>query len=187
MNAAAKNGVLDGECISLRPLRVEDVGPHYVRWMNDPEINRFLESRFRSWSHDDLVVFVRDHAGRRDAFIFAILEKASGRHVGNIKVGPVASAHGTASVGLLIGERSCWGKGYGTDAIRLACDYSFCTLRLRRLTAGAYATNTGALAAFRKAGFAVEGRQRQHRKDGDVYVDGILLGLMRTDWLEIRR
>lgn len=62
-------------------------------------------------------------------------------------------------LGLLIGERGAWGRGHGSEAIRLASDYAFRELGVRKLTAGCYADNVGSATAFRRAGWREEGRR----------------------------
>lgn len=168
-----------GERVYLREVRPTDVGDAYYGWMNDPEVTRYLESRFYPQSLESLHSFVSGKLGDRDNVFLAIVLRADDRHVGNIKLGPVDWIHRTADIGLLVGERDCWGKGYATEAISLVTDYAFRTLNLRKVTASCYGNNPGSARAFEKAGFEVEGARRaQFHSDGE-YVDQILLGRVR--------
>ena len=100
-------------------------------------------------------------------------------HLGNLRLGDIDPYHKTATVALLIGEKSAWGHGYGSEAIALAGRYAFDTLGLRKLTARIYANNVGSLKAFLKAGWTREGMQLlQFVSDGQL-VDGIWLGCSR--------
>lgn len=184
MSSAKSAPFIKGERIALRPLQTSDVGPRYLAWMNDPEVTRFLEARFGHWTLEELAEFVAGRSKAVDDYLFAIVDQNGARHVGNIRLGPISRVHGTASVALMIGERACWGQGYGTEAIRLICKLAFEDLGIRRLTAGIYETNMGSIAAFKKVGFATEGCRRSHWRDGDRYVDGLLFGLLRTEWIE---
>ena len=174
--------VISGHRLILRPLTPEDVVPGYLAWMNDPGVTRFLESRFRSWSREDLEAYIQAERARDDSVLLAITLRDDGRHIGNIKLGPIDSNARRGAIGLLIGEGDCRGRGYGTQAIRLIVRHAFEDLGLHRVHAGCYATNVGSIAAFKKAGFREEGRQRQHWRDGETYVDGVLLGLLREEW-----
>jgi len=110
----------DGE-IELFVLRPDDVTDAYVRWLNDPEINRFLESRFA------------EH-----------------------------TLHGLGEIGLMIGERTAWGRGIATRAISIISRIGLEQLGLRKITAGCYASNAGSQKAFEKADFFVEGLRKDH-------------------------
>jgi RimJ/RimL family protein N-acetyltransferase len=178
----ASSVLAKGRRLHLRRLEAGDVGAAYLRWMNDPNVTRFLESRFRPWTQADLIAFVEADLKAKSAISFAVCINADDRHIGNIRISKFDAPHLNGSVGLLIGEDDCRGKGYGTEAIELTCHYAFETLRLHRLTAGCYDTNKASIAAFLKAGFEEEGRQRDRWMDGDTCVDGVILGMTRSNW-----
>jgi [ribosomal protein S5]-alanine N-acetyltransferase len=169
---------LEGERIYLREVRTADVGDNYYRWMNTPEVTRYLESRFRPNSIEALREYVSALSRDPDNFFLAIVLKDGDRHVGNVKLGPVNWIHRHADLGILIGEKDFWGKGYATEAIRLASDYAFRVLNLHRLGAGCYERNQGSVRAFEKAGFEIEGVRRQHFFCDGEYTGHTLLGLL---------
>ncbi len=170
---------LEGDRIYLREVRLSDVGENYYQWMNDPEVTRYLEARFYPNPVERLREYVAGKLGDRNNVFLAIVLKESDRHIGNIKLGPINWIHRFADVGLLVGEKDCWGKGYATEAIRLVTHYAFNTLDLRRLTAGCYDANMGSAKAFLKAGWQQEGLRKGHFYCNGSYVDEILLGIVR--------
>jgi ribosomal-protein-alanine N-acetyltransferase len=174
--------VARGERVGLRPLLPEDVGERYVAWMTDPEVTRFLESRFESHTQDSLRRYVEEIDGRADTLFFAIVELPGGRHVGNVKIGPIDPRHGTADLGILIGEKDCWGRGYAAEAIALATREAFARLGARKLTASCYGNNTGSARAFLRAGWQAEGTRPAQfvGVDGEPQ-DQMLLGILRED------
>jgi len=172
---------LEGKRLYLREVRPSDVSENYYRWMNDPEVTHYLESRFYPNSIEGLREYVESKLGDRDNVFLAIVLKEGGRHIGNIKLGPINWIHRFADVGIVIGEKDCWGKGYATESIRLVVDYAFHVLNLHKVTAGCYSLNEGSAKAFQKAGFVVEGTHRQQYYCCGSYVDGVLLGLTRSD------
>lgn len=165
----------------LRDVRVDDVNATYRRWMNSPDIVQFLESRFHQHSIESLREYVSARIMDRDNVFLAIVLKDGDRHIGNIKLGPINWIHRFADIGILIGEKDCWGKGYAAEAIKLLSGYAFDVLNLHKLTAGCYDLNQGSLKAFQKVGFEIEGVRRQQFYSGDRYVDHILLGLVATN------
>jgi len=171
---------LAGARVYLREVRPLDVNEAYYRWMNEFEVTRFLESRFYPNSMESLHEYVTSKLGDRDNVFLPIVVNDTHQHIGNIKLGPINWIHGFGDIGLMIGEKSCWGQGYATEAIQLVVAYAFERLNLHKVTAGCYATNVGSLRAFEKAGFAREGlRPKQYFSDGH-YVDQILLGKGRA-------
>lgn len=173
---------IEGSRLYLRKLQPADAWGQYVRWMNDPEVTRFLESRFCSYSSEDLEKYILSQLDNTRVIFLAIVEKTSGRHIGNIKIGPLHNVHGTAELGFLIGEKDCWGKGYATEAISLAVDVAFDSLSARKIIAGCYSNNIASGRAFLKNGFAKEGYLKQHVIDGDEISDVLQFGLLRNSW-----
>ena len=174
------SGLLQGERIYLRKVSPDDVNEAYCRWMNDSSTNRFLESRFYSHSPETLREYIVNKQGDSLNAFFAIVLKEGNRHIGNIKLGPIDSNHRLADIGILIGEKDCWGKGYASEAISLVVGYAFNTLSLHKVTAGCYAPNKGAIRAFEKIGFIQEGVRKAHCIFEGDYVDDVLLGLVRS-------
>lgn len=149
--------------VELFLLRTDDVGADYVGWLNDPLVNRFLESRFARHAEADVREFVRSCRARDNTLFLGIRGKAlGGRHVGNIKLEPIDRRHGLAEIGILIGDRSAWGQGIAAEAIRAIADIAAEQLSLRKLTAGCYASNMGSVKAFQRAGFEIEATRRAH-------------------------
>ena len=172
---------LEGKHIYLREVRLSDVSDHYYRWMNDPQVGQFLETRFFPQSHEDITSYVRTMANDPNTVFLAIVLKKNNLHIGNIKIGPVNRFHDFADISLIIGEKTLWGKGYATEAIQLATTYSFNTLNLHKVTAGFYGNNTASIKAFKKVGFVEEGRRKNHRFYQGSYVDEVLMGKLRLD------
>jgi RimJ/RimL family protein N-acetyltransferase len=171
--------IIEGGALYLRELRVSDVNRNYRNWMRDPEVTQYLESRFENWTIKGLKDYVRKIRRDPDFIFLAIVLRDKNKHIGNIKIGPINRIHNYGDVGIIIGDRSCWRKGFATEAIKLAVDYSFSRLNLRKLTAGAYGGNIGSIKAFKKAGFSIEGRRKRHYSYGGKHVDSILMGIIR--------
>jgi RimJ/RimL family protein N-acetyltransferase len=167
---------LDGKQIYLREVRLTDIDAGYLRWMNDPEVNQYLESRFHPLTRQDLEAFVTKMQTAPDNAFFAIVARDADKHVGNIKLGPINRTHRTADIGLLIGEKDHWGRGIATEAIHLVTEYGFGTLNLHKLTAGCYSCNPSSARAFEKAGYAREGLRREQFQSHGQFVDQILIG-----------
>lgn len=152
------NRVLNGVDIHLKTLNPEDPLQSYFEWFLDQDVIRFLEVRFNPPSSIlDLANFVVSMNESQNSIMAGIFLNDSKAHIGNIKIGSIDKNHLTADVGYLIGERSAWGKGYASQAIRLMVGYAFSDLNLIKLTAGCSQGNEGSRKALVNAGFFQEG------------------------------
>lgn len=148
--------------VELFILEPSHVTREYVGWLGDPAVSRFLESRFMQHDHASTVAYVDKVLADTDALMLGIRSIELDRHIGNIKLAPIDQHHGLGEIGLLIGDRSSWGRGMGCDAITVLLHIAARQLGLRKLTAGCYASNVGSARAFEKAGFVREGVRKNH-------------------------
>jgi RimJ/RimL family protein N-acetyltransferase len=146
--------------------------PAYLKWMQDPEIGRFLESRFSEHSLGSLAEFIRLSNEAPNVVLAGIFN--DGRHVGNIKI-RVDAHHKRGEMGIMIGDRDAWGRGLGRAAIGLLADYAFSELGVVKLTAGCYADNIGSIRVFEAAGFRREATRKGHYVSKGTRVDGVYL------------
>lgn len=146
----------------LRYLTVNDVSDVYVRWLNDPEVNRYLETRHEMQTHDTCRRFVSQCIEDPGSHLFGIFTKDGDEHIGNAKIGFVNQLYKRAQISLFIGKKELWGKGLSTEVIAGVTEFGFRTLGLQRLEAGCYEDNLGSLRAFLKVGYVVEGFARRH-------------------------
>jgi [ribosomal protein S5]-alanine N-acetyltransferase len=146
---------LYGKHCILRPLLVEHVTPHYVAWLNDPEVSRYLESRFVIQTLESVRDFVGSQRERGSSLFYGIWA-LNETHIGNIKLGPIDHNHLTSDLGFLIGDRDFWGKGIASEAITLIVKLGF-DMGLQKITAGSYENNLGSAKALKNAGFTKEG------------------------------
>lgn len=168
-----------GKGLRLRALHEADADGPYLRWINDPEVVRYTESRFARHSAEELRAYIAAANASDDALLLAIETLPEGRHIGNIKLGAINWIHRTADIGLIIGDRACWGRGYGSAAIACLAVYAFDRLGLEKLSAGIYAPNEGCIRAFAKAGFVEEGVLRSQCRFEAGRVDVVLMGRIR--------
>ncbi len=173
---------LKGNLIYLREVRISDVNDNYYQWLNDPEVNQYLEIRFSPMSKEIIAEFVRSMDGNPNSIFLAICTIANDLHIGNIKLGPINWTHRFADISLIIGDKRYWKKGVATEAIGLITRFAFENLNIHKVKAGCYAENIGSLKAFEKNGFQREGLLKQHRFFMGKFVDQVILGLINSEW-----
>ena len=153
----------------------------YAAWMRDPAVTRYLEVRFAPPDESALAAFIERMNASDDSLLLGIFPRAEAhRHVGNIKLGPIDRRHKSAALGIALGERECWGRGFATQAIAAVSAHAFATLGLERLEAGFYADNVASQRAFLRAGFVEEGRRLGARLCEGARTDEVLMGRLNN-------
>ena len=172
----------EGLLVLLRPLERADLNQRYLSWLNDPEVTRYTEAGMFPSTVEDLENYYRGVTGSKSDVILAVVDKESGRHIGNVKLGPIHWVHRSATFGILIGEKECWGKGVGLEATRLMVEYGLQRLNLHRVDLGVFAEHEAAVRCYKKAGFRVEGRMREDLFQDGQYKDRLWMGLLRAEY-----
>lgn len=149
--------MLEGAKVRLRPLTLDDVTERYCAWLNDPEVNRCLETRFAVQTLETVRAYVEMTLKEPDVLFLAIVEKSRGEHIGNIKLGPIVRPHRRAEISFFIGDKGFWKMGCASEAVRLLSDYALGDLELHKVTAGCYDINRGSRRIFENLGFVLEG------------------------------
>ncbi len=171
--------------IYIRSIRSEDANGPYVSWLNDSEINQYLESRFIKWDKSNTKEYIQQIIDNKNEEMFAICMKNDDSHIGNIKIGAINWHHQYGDIGIIIGDKNQWGKKRAQEAINLVCHFGFRELHLNKLTAGCYDENIGSLRAFEAVGFQQEGRAKKKYLFKDRYTDLILLGLLKEKYIKL--
>ena len=169
------------ERLLFRTLGREDVTKRYLGWLNDPEVNQFLEIRFVPQTLQTCEQFISEMERDPCSHLFGIFEKETLEHIGNTKLGFINTTHGRGQLSLFIGDKSRWGKGYATETIRAITKWGFEVLGLERIEAGCYDANMGALRAFIKVGYSVEGFFRSGVVFGGRRIGTFWLGTLKDD------
>ena len=177
--------LLAGRLVRLGAREPDEVGRAFARWERDSEYHRLLDNDPNHlWSVRQYQTWQRAEQENEslDQFTFAIITLADNRLVGFIGMGGFQWSHGEAWVGIGLGERDDWGKGYGTDAMQVILLYAFRELNLFRVTLGVFSYNPRAIRSYEKAGFTVEGRVRQIVARDGQRSDEIVMGILRSEW-----
>lgn len=171
---------LETEKTGLRPLTVADATDEYLKWMNDNEVTRGLETGIFPTTKESLVSFVERTTGSKDNVFLAIIDKSSGKHIGNIKLGNINWVHRHGELGILIGDKNAWGKGFGTDACQLLVEYAFGKLNLNKVWLAVFSNNLSAIKVYKRLNFVEEGRLQQHVFSEGKFEDKILMSVFNN-------
>lgn len=173
------NAHIETERLYLRTLKKDDASEGYLGWLKDEEITRYLEIRHSTQTIETIQSFVEKMRQSTEDLLLGIFIKDTDQHIGNIKLGPVSWRYKRAHIGIMIGEKDAWGKGYAPETINALCDYCKDDLGLRKVVAGAYISNQGSVKAFAKAGFDQEGHFKEYwvldgKPEDEIFMGRIL-------------
>lgn len=172
---------LVGEKVYLRRMERKDLEGNYFDWLNDYEVTKMLEvGKFPNSMEAMEDYFNKLDSSPNDLF-FAIIEKETDRHIGNFTI-RINWVNRTAETGRIIGEKDCWGKSYGQEALKLAIDYCFKRLNLHRVQGGTVADNIAVQKIWKRLGWTVEGRLRKAVYFDGEYHDSLHAGILREEW-----
>lgn len=175
---------IDGNVFTLRTLTAKNMSPKYPEWLNDPIINRYLESRHRVHTLESCTEYLKTF-DQKSSFLFGIFEKNSNLHIGNVTI-YLHAQHSTTSFGYIIGEKEFWGTQAATEAIFLLIEYCFQQLKSAKVWGACYSPNLASVFNFIKFGFKKEGHFKKHFVEGGNRVDTLYYGLLVEDWPEIK-
>lgn len=171
--------VIVGERITLAPLTTEMMA-NYVRWFADTEVTRYMGVSNCPTLAMEMEWFEAMAKSETD-IVWAILVEE--RHIGTTALHRIDWRNQRAITGNVIGEKSEWGKGYGSEAVRLRTEYAFTQTTLEKLETEAFADNIGSRRCLEKASYRQYGTARHHVFRAGKWHDLWLADILRDEWV----
>ena len=184
------NDLFRGELVRLTLEEPETMAKAEVRWQRDSEFVRLADSdpvrlssekKIKEWFTENRV----DKGPQPESYSFSVRTLADDKLIGFFGLW-VDLIHSVAWVGIGIGERDFWGKGYGTEMMKLCLRYAFTELCVHRVSLGLHEYNPRALRSYEKAGFRLEGRTRKDMMREGKRSDTLWMGILREEWLQMQ-
>lgn len=171
--------VLKGQKVTLRPPDESDAA-RFLEWLADQEVTRYLGVVVNVPSIEAEKEFLKRTGEAKDVVFWAI--EAEGKTIGTTAIRGIDWISGNGHTGILIGDKSCWGKGYASEAMALRTEYAFRQLNLHKLSTGAFMENEPSKRALVKAGYREIGIEREHSWRDGRWHDHWLAEVLRSDW-----
>jgi RimJ/RimL family protein N-acetyltransferase len=171
-----------GQHVRLTVLSKDDAAT-VSRWYQDAGFLRLVDANWaRPRSADELEKRFEEWQKSEQGLTFAVRRLADDSLIALASLEDILWSHGVAWLGIGIGDREQWGKGYGLEAMELLLGYGFRELNLHRIQLTVFQYNERAIALYEKLGFQREGVYREFmQRDGKRY-DMYLYGLLRREW-----
>jgi diamine N-acetyltransferase len=175
--------IIYGERIRLRAVEQEDV-KKFFEWVNDPEVTHGLTLYLPMSMTDEERWFEQASTRAPDEKPFAIDVRAGDgwRLIGNCTFFDMDTVAHSAEIGIMIGEKSVWNQGLGTETISLLLRHGFETLNLNRISLKVYSDNPRARRTYEKVGFIHEGSLRQAVYKRGRFGNVELMSVLRSEW-----
>jgi len=173
--------MIQGHRVRLRAVEPTDL-PDYRRWLNDPEVSRYLKL-YAPLSMPDEEAWYQAMRADPAQRVFAI-ETETGQHIGNLGLMDLNWKDRAAELGIVIGDKSQWGQGYAQDAIRTLLAFAFGEMNLNRIYLRVHVDHAPAINVYRKCGFVEDGRLREEIYAEGRYHDMLMMSILRREFAQ---
>jgi RimJ/RimL family protein N-acetyltransferase len=176
--------LFEGKLVRLTQISRENL-PVYKRWFRVYETQRLLGQLpvpVTDEFEEDWYDAMSRRTGRGEVYSFSIRTLADDELIGNCSLFDVNHKNRRAELGIVIGEKEYWGRGYGTDAMSVLLRFGFDELNLHRVELQVYDFNPRGIRAYEKLGFVHEGRRREVVWREGAYHDMLLMSILEDEW-----
>lgn len=181
MNETPAAEVTDA-AVELRPHTSASLEP-LLRWKNDVEIQRLSDDEIRTYTREQVAGTLERWMRPSDGIVhLAIGLEDRAEPIGFLHLALIERAHRRCRLGIVIGEKDLWGRGYAYQAVVQAVNHAFDVLDLYRITVEVFADNPRSVRLFERVGFVREGVMRENLQRDGERVDELILGLLRHEW-----
>lgn len=172
-----------GRHVRLRGVERNDA-PYFQAWLNDPEVTAGLSTYVPLSLVDEehWVESVSHLAPEEKPLAIELNDNETWHLIGNSGFMNLEWANRCAEVGIFIGDKSAWNRGYGTEVMQLLLKHGFETLNLHRIYLRVFSTNPRAKRSYEKAGFVLEGTMREAVFRQGRYADIHIMSVLRSEW-----
>lgn len=171
---------IQGGTIYLQELTSGHASQDYCNWLNDGEVNKYLETR--QATVENLREYITKQLNNPNSFFVGIFDKANDIHIGNIKLEPIDWQKKIAVFGIIIGNHGYLGHGIGTQSTQLILNYAFKTMGLNEVELGVISENKRARRAFEKSGFIYRRTIPKAMDHGGVLYDKIVMSVKKDEF-----
>ncbi|WP_077622341.1 GNAT family N-acetyltransferase [Sediminibacillus massiliensis] len=170
--------------VMLRELTLEDVEDRY-QWCLDREVTKHLNmpDKYPPFSRNETKKWIQMCMDKTNGYEQKAIITDNGIHIGWIDLKNIDRLNKHAELGLAIGEKSYWGKGYGLSAMKEMLQWGFNQLQLNKVWLRVEVDNEKAINSYRRMGYVEEGILRQDRLRNGLFVDRLRMSILKNEFL----
>ena len=166
--------------LTLRPAEVSDAKIYY-KWITDRDVIKYITTfKIKTVNHEKQ--FIKNTLKKDDELLFSI-KNENGLLIGNAGL-RLSKNNKKAVLGIMIGEKTQWDKGYGTEAVKMLADFVFNRLKYNRFELDVFTENRRAIKVYKRIGFKKEGIKRESAKSPVMkkYSDLFIMSILKKEW-----
>ena len=154
----------------------------YTGWVNDFETMSYLSKFIKPMTLEAEEEWYSNLLKLDDNISFTVFDLETQKPIGTVGLFHIDHVHKTCELGIMIGDKNYWSRGYGTETVRLITDYGFTCLGLHNIMLKVYSFNPRAVRSYEKAGFKVVGKWRQSKRIAGKIHDVIIMEALATEF-----
>ncbi|MHC0038772.1 GNAT family N-acetyltransferase [Pseudoneobacillus sp. C159] len=169
--------------VSLRELTLDDVEDRY-QWCLDHEVTKYLNmpEKYPPFSREETRIWIKMCIDKTNGYEQKAIETENSVHIGWVDLKNIDKVNKHAELGVTIGDKNFWGKGYGLSAMREMLTWGFRERSLNKIWLRVDVDNEKAIRSYKRMGFVEEGILRQDRLRNGVYVDRSRMSILKDEF-----
>lgn len=169
--------------VKLRELKLEDAADRY-KWCLDKEVTRYLNvpDTFPPFTMEETENWIQKCTDKTNGYEQKAILSGNGKHIDWVDLKNIDTFNKQAELGITIGNKDFWGKGYGAAAMKAMLLWGFQELSLHKIWLRVDIDNLQAIKSYKKSGFIEEGILREDRKRGNGFVDRLRMSILRSEF-----
>ncbi len=168
--------------VYLRGIQKEDFTEGLFYWANDQEVTYYMVTGLKPSIKEKMEQLYLDTINNDKELVFAIVDKESDKTIGLVGLYQINPQVGSTEYRIIIGNKSFWGKGIGTECTNTLVNYAFRSLNLNKVWLGVNDENIGGVKSYEKSGFVREGMLRQEIYRNNKYYGAVRMSILRSEW-----
>lgn len=173
--------------VGLRELTLNDAEDRY-QWCLDKEVTKHLNmpEKYPPFSKEETIKWIEMCINKTNGYEQKAIIDQKGNHIGWVDLKNIDKQNKHAELGIAIGNKSYWGKGYGLAAMKEMIDYGFNQLNLNKIWLRVEVDNEKAIKSYKRMGYVEEGILRQDRLRKGVFVDRLRMSILKDEYIKGR-
>ena len=177
--------IFDDEKIYLRVPTEKDLEGNWYDWLNDSDVTKYQNKGIFYNTRDMQREYFQKMMNSKNDVLFAIIDRETNTHIGCVGLHDIDWVHRSANLGIIIGEKYFWGKGYGKKVWNMITYYGLFVLNLHRIYADIIEENISSIKSAKSSGFKEEGVIRDKYYKNAKYHNAVILSVLREEFIGV--